>query len=120
MYYPSVDHLLHLDSSIRAEGSCSRKLSARYAERKLSDKTFVVVTARDGGYGPGAPREGWGHREPWLRHTLSTLGVGDPVFVGTEFTLARESPAMIPLGLGGAEDESMADALAAIDALLEI
>jgi hypothetical protein len=36
------------------------------------------------------------HREPWLRHALSTLGLGD------------------------AEDKSMADALAAVDALLEV
>jgi FMN-dependent NADH-azoreductase len=87
---------------------------------KLSDKTFVVVTARGGGYGPGTPREGWDHREPWLRHALSTLGVDDPVFVGAELTLAREAPAMIPLGLADAEDESMAAALTAIDALLAI
>jgi FMN-dependent NADH-azoreductase len=87
---------------------------------KLSDKTFAVVTARDGGYGPGTPRDGWDHREPWLRHALSTLGVDDPAFVSTELTLARESPAMIPLVLGDAEDKSMADALAAVDALLEV
>jgi FMN-dependent NADH-azoreductase len=87
---------------------------------KLSDKTFVVLTARGGGYGPGTPREGWDHREPWLRHALSTLGVEDPVFVGAELTLAREAPAMISLGLADAEDESMAGALAAIDARLEI
>jgi FMN-dependent NADH-azoreductase len=55
---------------------------------------------------PGTPRDGWDHREPWPRHALSTL--------------ARESPAMIPLVLGDAEDKSMADALAAIDALVEV
>jgi FMN-dependent NADH-azoreductase len=85
---------------------------------KLGDKEFVIVTARGGGYSPGTPREGWDHREPWLRHALSTLGVEDAVFVDTELTLARESPAMIPLDLGGAEDKSLADALAVIDALL--
>jgi hypothetical protein len=41
------------------------------------------------------------------------------VFVDTELTLARESPAMIPLDLGGAEDQSLAGALAAVDALFE-
>jgi FMN-dependent NADH-azoreductase len=87
---------------------------------KLSDKTFVVVTARGGGYGPGTPREGWDHREPWVRHTLSTLGVEDPSFVDAELTLARDAPAMVPLDLGDAEDLSMADALAAIDALVGI
>jgi FMN-dependent NADH-azoreductase len=211
LYHLYVSHLLHLDSSLRTEGSRSRRLTARYAERwkaknpagivayrdlaaapvphldgtavsaqftapsdrtpdqaaahaltealigeviaadtvliglplynfdppstfkawfdrivseqtmgKLSDKTFVVVTARGGGYGPGTPRDGWDHREPWLRHALSTLGVDDPAFVSAELTLAGESPAMIPLGLGDAEDKSMADALAAVDALLEV
>jgi FMN-dependent NADH-azoreductase len=87
---------------------------------KLSDETFAVVTARGDGYGPGTPREGWDRREPWLRHALSTLGVDDPAFVGAELTLAREAPAMIPLGLDDAEDQGMAAALAAIDALLEV
>jgi FMN-dependent NADH-azoreductase len=86
---------------------------------KLGDKEFVIVTARGGGYQPGTPRHGWDHREPWLRHALTTLGVNDAVFIDTELTLARESPMMIPLDLGGAEDQSLADALAAIDTLLE-
>ena len=86
---------------------------------KLGDKEFVIVTARGGGYQPGTPRHGWDHREPWLRHALTTLGVSDAVFIDTELTLARESPMMIPLDLGGAEDQSLADALAAIDILLE-
>ena len=37
----------------------------------------------------------------------------------TELTLARESPAMMPLDLGGAEDKSIADAHAAIEALFD-
>jgi FMN-dependent NADH-azoreductase len=206
-----MSHLLHLDSSLRTEGSRSRQLSARYAERwqarnpggtityrdlaadpvphldqlaffsgfvapadrtpeqaaarvlsdqlidevlaadtilialplynfgppstfkawfdrivsadrtmgKLGDKEFVVVTARGGGYAPGTPREGWDHREPWLRHAFTPLGVSDITFVNTELTLARESPAMIPLDLGVAEDKSMAEALATIDTLLD-
>jgi FMN-dependent NADH-azoreductase len=85
---------------------------------QLGEKEVVVVTARGGGYGPGTPREGWDHREPWLRHALSTLGVKDPVFIDTELTLARESPAMAALDLGGLEDKSIADALAAIETLV--
>ena len=204
-------HLLHIDSSIRLEGSRSRKLSAHYADRwrvlhpagsvtyrdlaaspiphldataffsqfvapadrtpeqaaaraiseglidevlaadtiligmplynfnvpstvkawldrivspertigQLGDKEFVVVTARGGGYAPGTPREGWDHREPWLRHALAPLGVEDITFVDAELTLARESPQMIPLELGDAEDQSLAAALARIDALLD-
>ena len=84
----------------------------------LGDKEFVIVTARGGGYGPGTPREGWDHTEPWLRHALTLLGVNDPVFINTELTLARESPAMTPLDLGSAEDKSLANALAAIDTLV--
>ena len=205
-----MSHLLHLDSSLRTDGSRSRQLSARYADRwrashpggavtyrdlaadpvphldqaafssgftppadrtpeqvaaraladrlidelvvadtvliglplynfgppstfkawfdrivspertigKLGGQDFVIVTARGGGYGPGTPREGWDHREPWLRHALTTLGVSDATFVDTELTLARESPAMIPLDLGVAEDKSFAEALATIDGLL--
>jgi FMN-dependent NADH-azoreductase len=85
---------------------------------QLGDKEFVIVTARGGGYGPGTPREGWDHTEPWLRHALTLLGVNNPVFVNTELTLARESPAMTPLDLGSAEDKSLANALAAIDTLV--
>jgi FMN-dependent NADH-azoreductase len=131
-----MSHLLHLDSSLRTDGSRSRKLSAHYAKRwraknpagtityrdltvgQLGDQELVIVTARGGGYSPGTPRQGWDHREPWLRHALTILGVDDPVFINTELTLARESPAMAPLDLGAAEDKSLANALAAIDKLV--
>ena len=83
----------------------------------LGGRTLVFTTAAGGGYRPGTPREGWDHREPWLRHAFEQLGVGDPIFIGAELTLARESPKMIPLDLGAAEDESLANAHAAIDAL---
>jgi FMN-dependent NADH-azoreductase len=86
---------------------------------KLGEKAFVIVTARGGGYSPGSPREGWDHREPWLRHALAPLGVTDATFIDTELTLARESPAMVPLDLGGAEDKSLADAYTAIDRFLD-
>jgi FMN-dependent NADH-azoreductase len=96
-----------------------RIVSPERTAGKLGGKEFVVVTARGGGYKPGTPRHGWDHREPWLRHALSTLGVSDAVFIDTELTLARESPAMIPLDLGAAEDQSLAAAIDAIDALVE-
>ena len=83
----------------------------------LGDKEFVVVSARGGGYGPGTPREGWDHREPWLRHALTSLGVDNATFINTELTLARESPRMIPLDLGAAEDQSLSEAFAAIDSI---
>jgi FMN-dependent NADH-azoreductase len=83
----------------------------------LGGRTITFTTARGGGYGPGTPREGWDHREPWLRHALTTVGLTDVTFIDTELTLARESPVMAPLDLGGAEDKSIAEAHAAIDAL---
>ncbi len=61
--------------------------------------------------------EGWDHREPWLIHAFEQLGLTDVRFIHAELTLARESPAMIPLDLGAAEDKSLAEAHAAIDAL---
>jgi FMN-dependent NADH-azoreductase len=83
----------------------------------LDGRTLTVTAARGGGYGPGSPREGWDHREPWLIHAFAQLGLTDVRFIHAELTLARESPAMIPLDLGAAEDESLAEAHAAIDAL---
>ncbi|NHC46254.1 FMN-dependent NADH-azoreductase [Motilibacter aurantiacus] len=83
----------------------------------LGHVRMTFTTARGGGYGPGTPREGWDHREPWLRHALSAVGITDVRFIDTELTLARESPAMAALDLGALEDKSLADAHAAIDAL---
>jgi FMN-dependent NADH-azoreductase len=83
----------------------------------LADKQFVVVFARGGSYGPGTPREGWDHGEPWLRQALSSIGVDNAIFISAELTLARESPRMIPLDLGAAEDQSLAEAFASIDSL---
>jgi FMN-dependent NADH-azoreductase len=87
---------------------------------QLGDKRFVFVTASGGAYGVGTPREGWDHREPWLRHVLEFLGVTDLSFVSVELTLARVSPMMIPLDLGAAEDHSLAEGLAAVDALAAV
>ncbi len=50
-------------------------------------------------------------------HAFSQLGLTDIRFIHAELTLARESPAMIPMNLGEAEDKSLADAHAAIEAL---
>jgi FMN-dependent NADH-azoreductase len=84
---------------------------------KLGGRRLAFVLARGGGYSPGAPREGWDHREPWLIHAFEQLALTDVRFIHAELTLARESPAMVPLDLGGAEDASMAAAQAEIDAL---
>jgi FMN-dependent NADH-azoreductase len=82
----------------------------------LGGKRLVLALAAGGGYAEGTPRYGWDHREPWLRHAFEQLGLTDVEVVAAELTLARESPAMIPLDLGAAEDASYAAAQEAIDA----
>jgi FMN-dependent NADH-azoreductase len=82
----------------------------------LGDKKLVLTLAAGGGYGDGAPRYGWDHREPWIRHAFEQLALTDVVVISAELTLARESPAMIPLDLGHAEDLSFAAAEALTDA----
>jgi FMN-dependent NADH-azoreductase len=81
----------------------------------LGGRRLTVTAARGGGYGPGTPREGWDHREPWLHHAFSSVGIDDIRVVHAELTLARESPRMS--GLEDLEDQSIADAYAAIDEL---
>jgi FMN-dependent NADH-azoreductase len=82
----------------------------------LGDKKLALTLAAGGGYGEGTPRDGWDHREPWLRHAFEILGLTDILVISAELTLARESPNMIPLNLGSAEDQSYAAAEALIDA----
>ena len=86
----------------------------------LGGRRLVLALASGGGYGEGTPRHGWDHREPWLRHAFEQLGITDVQVFAAELTLARESPVMIPLDLGGAEDQSIADAEAAIDAAFSL
>jgi FMN-dependent NADH-azoreductase len=76
---------------------------------------LTFTAARGGGYGAGTPREGWDHREPWLRHAFSQLGFDDIRLIHAELTLSRESARMS--GLEHLEDKSIADAHAAIDEL---
>jgi FMN-dependent NADH-azoreductase len=82
----------------------------------LGGRRLVLTLAAGGGYGEGTPRYGWDHREPWIRHAFEQLGITDVEVIAAELTLARESPAMIPLDLGPAEDRSFAAAEALIDA----
>lgn len=81
----------------------------------LGDKQLVLTLANGGGYGPGSPKEGWDHRTPWLAHAFEQLGLTDVEVYTAELTLSRESPAMIPLDLGDAEDASFAAAIAAME-----
>jgi FMN-dependent NADH-azoreductase len=86
----------------------------------LASRKLVLALAAGGGYGEQAPRHGWDHREPWLRHAFEQLGITDVQVFSTELTLARESPMMIPLDLGAAEDRSLAEAEAAIDSAFAV
>ena len=82
----------------------------------LGDRKLVLTLAAGGGYGEGAPRYGWDHREPWIRDAFEQLAFTDVVVISAELTPARESPAMIPFDLGHAEDLSYDAAEAPIDA----
>ena len=80
----------------------------------LGDRDLLVLATRGGGYGAGAPRQGWDHAEPWLPHGLSITGL-EPRFIAAELTLATVTPAMadlIPLA-----EASLAEAERAIDGL---
>ncbi|CCH28588.1 NAD(P)H-dependent oxidoreductase [Actinosynnema sp. NPDC047251] len=59
----------------------------------LSDKHFVIVTARGGSYAPGTPRHTDDYQEPYLRFIFERLGVRQTLeFVHTELTLAHTVP----------------------------
>jgi FMN-dependent NADH-azoreductase len=80
----------------------------------LGGREMLVLAARGGGYGPGTPREGWDHAEPWLPHALSQIGL-EPRFITAELTLADTVPQMAELKPLAAE--SLRDAEREIDAL---
>jgi FMN-dependent NADH-azoreductase len=80
----------------------------------LGDTDFIVLASRGGGYGPGTPREGWDHAQPWLAHALSVTGL-QPRFITAELTTADANPTMAHLKPLAAE--SLNNALAAIDRL---
>ena len=80
----------------------------------LGGREIVVLTSRGGGYGPGTPREGWDHAEPWLPHALSQVGL-EPHFITAELTLADTVPRMAELKPLAAE--SLRNAEREIDAL---
>lgn len=60
--------------------------------RPAQGRPATVLTAKGGGYGPGSPREGWDHAEPYLRRILvDVLGL-DATFISAEHTLAAAHP----------------------------
>lgn len=65
-----------------------------FAERRLSGKRIVVISASGGAYGPGTPREGWDFQTPYLRAYFSENGVAeqDMHVIKAEMTLADFVP----------------------------
>ncbi|WP_235609123.1 FMN-dependent NADH-azoreductase, partial [Frankia casuarinae] len=60
----------------------------------LTGKKVTVVTAQGGSYGPGTPKEGWDHQQPYVAHILAALGATDIEFIRVEMTLAPVNPAL--------------------------
>lgn len=83
-------------------------------ESLLGDTDLYVIAVKGGAYGPGTPREGWDHFEPWFTHVTSTIGLA-PRYIRSEMTLAHTVPALAEFQ--GYADESRAAAEAEIDAL---
>ena len=68
----------------------------------IAGRPAVVVHSRGGGYGPGTPRDGWDHAEPYLRRILEDVWKLDVTVVTAELTLAATVPAMAHLKDAGA------------------
>lgn len=86
-------------------------------ESLLRDTRVVVVMARGGGYGPGAPREGLDFQTPYLRAYFGNLGVHDEHLhlVAAELTRAADIPQLA--GFKGLAVNSLAAARAQVTAL---
>ncbi|MFD5143985.1 FMN-dependent NADH-azoreductase [Streptomyces sp. NPDC058401] len=77
----------------------------------LEGKPAVLVTVRGGGYGPGAPREGWDHSTAFLTRIIADVWQADLTVIERELTLAATTPGMESLRDQAAR--SHAEALAA-------
>ncbi|WP_030154628.1 FMN-dependent NADH-azoreductase [Glycomyces sp. NRRL B-16210] len=60
----------------------------------LKGKPAVLVTTLGGGYGPGAPREGWDHSTPYLERVVGDIWGADLTLIKRELTLAATTPGM--------------------------
>ena len=81
-------------------------------QQPLVGRPAVLVTVRGGGYGPGAPREGWDHGAPYLRRIFADVFGLDLRVVEAELTLAAVNPAMAALRDKAAESLSQAHSVA--------
>lgn len=78
-----IDHIVLLGRTLQPHG-----------EAPTAGRPVTIVTAFGGGYGPGAPREGWDHLKPYLDAVFSGILGMDVAFVSVEFTLATNTPGM--------------------------
>lgn len=62
-------------------------------EGLLGGRDVMVISTHGGSYGPGTPRDGWNHADPWLAHVMSSMGL-EPRFIVVELTLADVVPAL--------------------------
>jgi FMN-dependent NADH-azoreductase len=79
----------------------------------LSGRPAVLISSRGGAYGPGTPKEGWDHAEPYLLRILGDFLGLDVSVVRPELTLAGVNPAMHHLQDMAAESLRQAHAGAA-------
>lgn len=84
-------------------------------EKPFAGRTGVLVSARGGCYQPGAPREGWDHVVPYLKHVLGEQLGFDMRVILIEFTLAGINPALA--GFMEEAKQSLADAHVAAERL---
>ena len=71
----------------------------------LRGKPAILTVSRGGGYGPGAPKEGWDHATPYLRRVLAEVFGLDLHVVEAELTHAFWNPEMA--SLKGLAEESL-------------
>lgn len=63
----------------------------------LAGRPATIITSKGGGYGPGAPKEGWDFVDPYLEKVFGEAFGLDLRLITVELTLARRIPAMEPL-----------------------
>ncbi|MFI7587992.1 FMN-dependent NADH-azoreductase [Spongisporangium articulatum] len=66
-------------------------------QQPLAGRPAVLVVSRGGGYGPGAPKEGWDHATPYYRRIFADQWGLDLHVNEVELTLAKVTPAMADL-----------------------
>ncbi|HEY5833418.1 FMN-dependent NADH-azoreductase [Streptomyces sp.] len=82
----------------------------------LSGKKVVVITARGGAYGPGAPRHGFDFQEPHLRAAFGMVGFADDLtFLNSELTKSAHVPR-----LAGFKEMAAASLTAALDSARDL